>query len=117
MNNSRYRYQEKRSHDESLEYLLHHPKVIGINEPLVWSAKQLQVFKDYPSLATDIDLLYATPSDIWIAEYKTSPGYLSTAKRQLNIGREFVKKNFNTTPRCLYVTGKDYAYMQLPKDF
>jgi hypothetical protein len=114
MNNDRYRFQQRRTHDEALEHLLHRPRLLGINEPVVWSAKQLLIYKEtYPDLLTDIDLLYRTPGDIWIAEYKVSPGYLKDAKRQLVLGREFVKEHFSTTPRCLYVTGAQFDRFEL----
>ena len=113
MNNHRYRYQEKKTHAQHLEHLLVHPRLLGITCPILWSAKELLVYNEFPALRTEIDLLYRTSGDIWVAEYKTSPGYLKDARRQLDIARDFVKENFSTTPRCLYVSGANYDRIEL----
>jgi hypothetical protein len=114
MNNNRYRYVEKKSHDEHLENLLLRPHLIGINEPVKWCAKQMLLYKeDNTGLLTDIDLIYRTPSDIWVAEYKTTPGYLSKAKKQIEAAKVFVKEHFSTVPRALYVVGPKYERFEL----
>jgi hypothetical protein len=117
MNNDRYRWTEKKTHTEHLEHLLHRPKILGINDPVQWSAKEMLIYKPtYPELATDIDLIYATNKDIWVAEYKISPGHIKDAKRQLDIARDFVKEKLNTTARCLYVAGPKYDRFEVGKE-
>lgn len=95
----------KQEHDKGLDYLLHRPGLIGVKEPVVWSASKVQVYRDYPSLETDVDLLYATPEDIWVAEYKTNYGHMSKALKQLEAASDFVWNNFRTKAHCVYVVG------------
>ena len=97
----------KQEHDKGLEHLLHRPNIIGVTTNPLWSASKIQVYKTFPELETDVDLLYATPSDIWVAEYKTAYGHRKKAMQQLEAASEFVWDNFRTRPHCVYVVG-DY---------
>ena len=99
----------KQDHDTGLEHLLHRPSVVGVKEPVLWSASKVQVYRDFPALETDVDLLYATPEDIWVAEYKTNYGHMGRALRQLEAASEFVWKNFRTKPHCVYVVGSYHS--------
>jgi hypothetical protein len=95
---------EKRNHDEMLERLVATPRLVGIQEPVRWSAQKVNVFQPGSvDQLTDIDLLYKTESDIWVVEYKTVPGYAKKAQRQLDIAKEFVQQEFRVTPKGLYV--------------
>lgn len=95
--------------------MLSKPRLLGINEPVVWSAKEVQIYKHQSiELLTDIDLLYFTSNRAIVAEYKTSPGHFGDAVRQLALAEEFVRTQFRVRPIKLYVTGPKFSYHWVP---
>lgn len=102
-------------HESALEKLLHTPRLLGINEPVVWSTKGMLIYRHNSiELLTDIDLLYFTGNRAVIAEYKCSPGHFREASKQLELGAAFVRDQFRVTPQKLYVVGDDYSYHMVP---
>ena len=102
-------------HRDALEFLLEHPKVLGIKEPIIWAAKEVKLYRaDHKGLLTDIDLLYNAHSGLWVAEYKCSHQHSTIARRQLHVAERFVKEHFNQTPNLIYVWGNNFRHESVP---
>ena len=85
-----------------MDYLLTHPRELGIDSRLIWTAKEIQIYRaNGRGLVTDIDLLYQTASGIYIVEYKTSDRK-AEAVTQLRMGGAFVFREFHEYPKLLY---------------
>ena len=111
----RKRFTPRMNHKEALEELLHKPRLLGITEPVVWSAKEMQLYKPNSiELLTDIDLIYFTRNRAVIAEYKTSRGHFNEAAHQLDISAQFVLDHFRVRPQKLYVVGPKFDYHMVP---
>ena len=98
-------------HDEMVSHLLLRPHILGIEDKVRWSAKEVNVFRpDGVSLATQIDLLYRTDRGIYVAEYKSSDSCERRAYSQLREAEAFIKREFGEKPTNIYVHGATFAY-------
>lgn len=96
----------KTEHDMALEKLLHMPGIVGISEPVQWSAREVQLYKpDGTGLITDIDLIYKTEKGIYVAEYKCTDTQRKKAEHQLELAKGFIEDQYSITPKMLYVFG------------
>jgi hypothetical protein len=95
-------------HSKNLEYLIHHPRTIGIYSQIIWSAKEMLVYRNNGrGLITDIDLFFQTKGGIYIVEYKMGDHKLE-AILQLKRAAAFVREEFGELPKQLYTHGPQY---------
>ena len=100
-------------HSKALEYLLGHPHVLGVREPIIWAAREVKVYKsDGITLATDIDVLYFTRERVVAAEYKTEPN-LRRAEHQLILAYDMILKHMRVRPELWYVVGPKFEAVKL----
>jgi len=93
----------RNSHEHTLNQLLRHPHLIGINN-VVWSAKE--PLCNYSKGSVEPDLLYHVKNyahPFFVIEYKNSNKRESKALEQLLRAEEFIQEVFNAQCYKLFV--------------
>ena len=99
------------THDRATTYLLHHPHVLGIEEHVHWSAREVNVYRPGgKDLETQVDLLFKTSAGIYVVEFKASDNHRPRALAQLKSAEDFVKREFKENPYSIFARGHDFTY-------